>query len=506
MTGPGAPIDRILIVGGGTAGWMTAAALGKLIAPLGVEITLIESDQIGTVGVGEATLPHIRFFNQRLGIDEADFMTKTCATFKLGIEFRDWARKGDAYIHPFGDYGRDMKDVAFHHYWLKQRQRGRTGRIDDFSAPIMISELGRFGMPIGDERSVMSSFSYAYQFDAGLYAKYLRAFSEAHGVRRVEGKIVSVSQNPQNGFIQSVTTNDGRTIGADLFIDCSGFVGLLIEKTLKAGYDDWSSVLPCNRAVAAPCENAAPSLPYTRATARDAGWQWRIPLQHRVGNGYVYCSDYIDDDAAAATLMANLEGAPRADPKLLRFQTGKRRRQWLKNCVSVGLASGFLEPLESTSIHLIQTSITKLIELFPNQDFDNRDIDEFNRVMDLEYERIRDFLVLHYHATTRDDAPFWNYVRTMKIPESLEYKIALFRERGHVVQYKDGLFLHPSWIAVYLGQGVTPKHYDPRADLLPESELDAALPALRTLIRGVAEGLPDHADFIRRHCPAVAVS
>ncbi|MBB5518991.1 tryptophan halogenase family protein [Amphiplicatus metriothermophilus] len=495
-------IKRILIVGGGTAGWMTAAAMGKLLAPLKIDVTLLESDQIGTVGVGEATLPHIRFFNRRLGIDEADFMAQTAATFKLGIEFRDWARKGDAYIHPFGDYGRDIKGVPFHHYWLRLRQRGRAWRIGEFSAPVMISEFGRFAMPVEDERSVMSSFSYAYQFDAGLYAKYLRRFAEACGVRRIEGKITTVIQRGEDGFIEAVKTEDGRRVEADLFVDCSGFRGLLIEQTLKAGFEDWSAVLPCDRAVAVPCENAAPSLPYTRATARGAGWQWRIPLQHRVGNGYVYCSEHVSDDEAAQTLMASLEGRPRAEPNFLRFRAGKRRRQWVKNCVSIGLSSGFLEPLESTSIYLIQASVTKLLELFPDRDFRACDIDEFNRAMDLEYERIRDFLILHYHATERDDTPFWDYVRTMKIPDSLAYKMTLFRKRGVVVKYKDGLFLHPSWIAVYLGQRVMPDMYDPRAEFIAEDELEKTLSAMRNLIRKTAESLPDHSDFIRRYCPA----
>jgi tryptophan halogenase len=495
-------IKNILIVGGGTAGWMTAAALGKLLQRNNVGITLVESELIGTVGVGEATLPHIRFFNQRLGIDEADFMAKTCATFKLGIEFRDWGRIGDSYIHPFGEFGRDLKGVDFHHYWVKMRQQGRAERIDAYSAPIMISELGRFAFPVADPRSVLSTFSYAYQFDAGLYAKYLRHFAENLGVKRIEGKIVAVNQDGETGFISTIAMENGETLGADLFIDCSGFRGVLIEQTLKTGYDDWSSVLPCNRAAAVPCENAAPSLPYTRATARSAGWQWRIPLQHRVGNGYVYCSEYISDDEAASVLLANLEGAPRAEPKFLRFVTGKRRKQWAKNCVSVGLASGFLEPLESTSIYLIQASVTNLVELLPDMEFSDADIDEFNRVMDLEYERIRDFLVLHYHATERDDAPFWNYVRTMPIPDSLAYKMKLFRERGVVVKYKDGLFLHPSWIAVYIGQRVTPEHFDPRVALIGDDDIDKTLGEIKRLIRGVAEELPSHADFIARHCPA----
>ncbi|MEZ5946253.1 MAG: tryptophan halogenase family protein [Hyphomonas sp.] len=494
-------IKKIVIVGGGTAGWMTAAGLSHVFRANGIEIALVESDQIGTIGVGEATLPHLRFFNEHLGIDESEFMARTSATFKLGIEFRDWGRQGDAYIHPFGEYGREIRGIDFHHFWLKAHKASREGRIDSFSLPVVMGELAKFAMPSADPRSVMASYSYAYQLDAGLYAKFLREFAEARGVQRIEGKIVEVSVRPEGGVVDFVTLENDRKITGDLFIDCSGFRGLIIEQALKAGYEDWSQYLPCDRAVAVPCEMTAENVPYTRATAREAGWQWRIPLQHRVGNGYVFSSRFTDDERASDILMSSLEGAPLAEPKFIGFRAGKRRRQWVGNCVAIGLSSGFLEPLESTSIYLIQAGITALAELLPSRAMHEADIREFNRVMDLEYERVRDFLILHYHATERNDSPFWDYVRTMPIPESLAYKLELFRKTGVVVQYKDGLFLHPSWIAVYLGQRVVPDGYDPRVDALPDEQLYKALAEMKALIGQTVSGLPTHADFLRDYCP-----
>lgn len=495
-------VDRVTIVGGGTAGWMTAAALSRLVRPLGVKITLVESDAIGTVGVGEATLPHIRFFNERLGIDEADFMAATQATIKLGIEFRNWGRIGDSYIHPFGDFGREIGGVDFHHLWLRARQADMAGRIDEYSLPIVMAEAAKFGPPTTDPRSVMSSFSYAYQMDATLYARFLRQFAEAGGVKRMEGRIVDVHRDGVNGDITSVELENGTEIGGDLFIDCSGFRGLLIEGTLEAGYEDWSDILPCNRAVAVPCETVEDPIPYTRATAHGAGWQWRIPLQHRVGNGHVYCSAYISDDEAADVLLSNLDGRTTGDPRFLRFLTGKRKKQWERNVVSVGLSAGFLEPLESTSIYLIQAAITNLVELFPRWGVTGADIDEFNAVMDLEYERVRDFLVLHYHATERDDTDFWNYVRTMPIPESLQYKMEMFRTAGQVVKYKDGLFLDASWIAVYLGQRVVPGGYSALAEGLPQEKLGAFMGDVKHLIRQTVDHLPGHGEYLRAHRPA----
>ena len=488
----------VIIVGGGTAGWMAAAALA---AKIGRQCTIrvIESAEIGIVGVGEATVPHIRYFNAALGIDESDFMRKTNATFKLGIEFRNWAKPGDSYIHPFGEFGRRRNGVDFHHYWLKLLALGEepeTG-IFDCSLPVVAAKLGRFAPPAQGD-SVMSTFGYAYHFDATLYAPYLRARAEQRGVVRTEGKIVDVTLRGDDGFVESVTLESGERIAGDLFIDCSGFRGLLIEQALKTGYEDWTHWLPCDRAIAAPCETAETSTPYTRSTAQEAGWQWRIPLQHRVGNGYVYCSRYIDDEQAAAALTAGLEGRLLAEPRFLRFVTGKRKKAWSRNCVALGLAGGFLEPLESTSIYLIQAAISSLIELFPDRSFSPDDIDEFNRVMDLEYERVRDFLILHYHATERDDAPLWNYVRTMPVPASLEYKMNLFRDRGYVVKYKDGMFLDRSWQAVYLGQRVIPDRYDPLVDFLDGDEARRYVQATKDEVRRAAEGMPMHDAFLRR--------
>lgn len=490
---------NVVIVGGGTAGWMTAAGLASLLADTGLNITLVESEAIGTVGVGEATLPHLRFFNQTIGIDEYDFMAATRATVKLGIEFVDWARKGDRYIHPFGDYGIPNDGIGFHQFW--RRFADTLGPISNFSLPVIAAELGRFEPPSSDERSALSTFRFAYQFDATRYAPYLRRHAEARGVTRIEGRVVDLALN-EKGDIERLSLQDGREIEGDLFVDCSGFFGLLIEKALKTGYDQWTDWLPCDRAVAAPCEHAGPLLPYTRATAREAGWQWRIPLQHRTGNGYVYASQFISDQDAEDALVQSLEGPLLADPKILRFVTGKRRKLWNRNCVAIGLSGGFLEPLESTSIYLIQQGITYLIELFPNL----ADVDtlrsEYNRMMDLEFERIRDFLILHYHATERSDAPLWEMMQALDVPDSLKEKMALFRARGQVQTYDHGLFLEPSWLAVYLGQRVIPEHYDPRVNEHSERELLSQLTGMKQHIRQSADNMATHQAWIDAHCPA----
>ncbi len=496
------PIRKIVVVGGGTAGWMSAAALSSVLAPLPIAIELVESEAIGTVGVGEATIPHIRAFNARIGVDEAAFLRATNATIKLGIEFRDWARIGDRYIHPFGAFGHVMEGLPFHQHWLRahslaQQGRGEAAPIEDYSLPIVAGWAGKFAPPSSDPSSLGSTYGYAYHFDASLYAKFLRQHAEARGVVRTEGKIAGAEQRPDNGFIDAVVLEDGRRIEGDLFIDCSGFRGLLIEQTLKTGYDDWRRWLPCDSAVAAPCESTGPLLPLTRASADAAGWRWRIPLQHRVGNGYVFCSDYIDQDEAARVLVEKLDGKLLADPRPLSFVAGKRRRQWDKNVVAVGLASGFLEPLESTSIHLIQQAITTLLEIFPDRDCAQEDQDEFNRVMALEYERIRDFLVLHYFANQRDDTPFWRDRRAAGIPDSLAEKMALFRERGTVVDYRDGLFKEPSWLAVYFGQRILPDGFDPVVEAIDPTESAQRLSTLRQAIARAVEAMPTHEAWLR---------
>jgi tryptophan 7-halogenase len=490
-------IKSICILGGGTAGWMTAAALSHKFKSLPVSIRLVESDEIGIVGVGEATLPHIRSFNQTLNISEAELMKATEATFKLGIEFVDWGRVGDRYIHPFGDFGPVVNGIPFYHFWLRARSLGLSTRLADYSFPILLAEMGRFRHPDKDPSRIESTFGYAYQFDASRYARFLRGYSEANGVVRTEGKVVDVSQNAQSGFVESVTLDRGDKISADLFVDCTGFRGLLIEQTLKTGYDDWSQWLPCNRAVAIPCETRGPLTPFTRATARQAGWQWRIPLQHRVGNGHVYCSDFISDDDATEVLLSNLEGAPLATPNKLRFVTGKRRRLWNKNVVSIGLSAGFLEPLESTSIHLIQEGITELIQLFPDRQFEPSDADEYNRRMNLNFERVRDFLLLHYVATQREDSEMWRHFRHLKLPDSLQEKITAWLTRGFIVKYEFGVFLPPSWIAVLLGQNLVPRGHDRRVEAAPAEVLMRNAAAIQSDTIRAARNSPDHLAFIQ---------
>lgn len=481
---------RIVVVGGGTAGWMTAAALAALM-PAACQVHLVESAEIGIVGVGEATLPHLRAFITRLGIDEIEFMAATNATFKLGIDFRDFGRIGDSYIHPFGTFGRALDGVGFHHYWRRLLAEGRAHPIGDYSAGVAAARAARFRRPDPDAADdPTQSYGYAYQFDATRFAPFMRRFAEARGAQRTEGRVVDVERDAQSGVVRAVLLADGTRIAGDLFVDCSGFRALLIG---EEAWEDWSHWLPCDRAVAMPCTSPeGPIEPYTRATAMAAGWRWRIPLSHRVGNGYVYSSAHISDDAAAEALLGAIEGDPLADPRVLRFRAGRRRRSWVGNVVAIGLASGFLEPLESTSIHLAQMAITQLIEHFPDRVIADVDRDSFNRDVDLEYDRIRDFLILHYHATTRDDSPFWNHVRTMQVPESLADKIALFRRCGHVEQYTQGLFLEPSWIAVYLGQGIVPAGWDQRADLPGVDGLARAVAALRDGIGRAVAAMPDH--------------
>ena len=491
---------RVVIVGGGTAGWMTAAALAKLL-PGQCSVHLIESEAIGIVGVGEATLPHIRAFNDKLGIDEADFMAATRATFKLGIEFSNWGAIGESYIHPFGTFGDGKGEIPFHHYWLRLKQAGiEVPPLEQFSVGCMTARMNRFAPPSRNAEELSSTFGYAYQFDANLFGPYLRTIAEAAGVKRTEGKIVAVQRHGESGDIVSVELESGLRIEGDLFVDCSGFRSLLLGEALDEPFQDWSHWLPADRAMAMPCQTETPVTPYTSAIAMPAGWRWRIPLQHRTGNGYVYSSAFLSDDDAAQALQASVEGAPLANPRPLRFRAGRRERSWVNNCIGVGLASGFLEPLESTSIYLIQAAITLLLELFPEREISDIDRNEFNRMIDLEYDRIRDFLILHYHATSRDDSEFWNYMRTMAIPDSLAEKMELFRRRGRVVKYREGVFLDASWVAVYLGQGVTPLGHDMRADAAPVDQLLQAMARLRGEVAATAGAMPNHRDYIAQHC------
>jgi len=493
-------IRRVVIVGGGTAGWMSAAALARIMGEVpDLAIELVESDAIGTVGVGEATIPQIVLFNNLLGIDEAEFVRATNATYKLGIEFVDWTRLGHSYIHPFGHYGIDMKGVEFHHHWLKGRALGDRTPLDAYSLAVVAGQQGRFIHPRPDQpNSPLSKLAYAFQFDAGLYARYLRRLAEAGGVVRTEGRIVEVAQNAESGFVEAVVLESGRRVEGDLFIDCSGFAGLLIEQALGAGFEDWSRWLPCDRALAVPCESSADMRPLTRSTARPGGWQWRIPLQHRTGNGYVYSSAHVSDDEAAATLLANLDGAPLAEPKMLRFTAGHRKHAWVKNVVALGLAGGFLEPLESTSIHLVQSGIARLMTLFPTRGFDQPEIARFNAQAAREYVDIRDFLVLHYRATERNDTPFWDYCRTLDPPEGLAEKLAMFRRNGRIFREHNELFTETSWLSVMVGQGVEPAGYHPAADILPDEETLRRLAHVRAVIADTAERLPTQAEFLRQ--------
>ena len=497
MTGPGENcVQSVAIVGGGTAGWMTAAALAKKFGKLVPAITVIESAEIGTVGVGEATLPNIRAFNQMLEISEAELMASTSSTIKLGIEFCDWGQIGDSYIHPFGRFGGSIGAADFHHYWLRQHQAGKAKPLGDYSLPIKAAKAGRFNLPQHNPASPLSAYSYAFQFDASLYGAFLADYAKARGVKRVEGKVVRAKSDGETGFIQSVTLESGEEISADLWIDCSGFRGLLIEQEMATGYDDWSNYLWSNRAWAVPCEAAELPVPYTRATARNSGWQWRIPLQHRVGNGLVYCDRYIDDQEAVDLLLANLEGKPIADPKQLSFKTGKRRKLWNRNCVAIGLSGGFLEPLESTSIDLIQSGIENLIALFPNATCDARDIDEYNRVMDLEYERVRDFLMLHYVANQREDALMWRDYREMEWPGSLRAKIESFQNRALLPDYVHGLFQPPSWLSVLIGQNILPRAFDPRAQAIPQGDLDCIFADIEMEISEATARMTSHSEFL----------
>lgn len=495
-------IRKVVIVGGGTAGWMTAAALSKVLGPRYCEIVLIESEDIGTVGVGEATIPQIRLFNELLGLDENEFIRATQGTFKLGIEFIDWGKPGDRYIHPFGKYGIDMEGVSFHAFFLKGRGLGETRDLADFSLEASAARQGRFMRSIKAGNSPLSNIGYAFHFDAGLYAAHLRKYAEARGVKRWEVRVVDVTLRGGDGFVESVTLAGGAVVDSDLFIDCSGFRGLLIEQALRTGYDDWSNWLPCDRALAVPCERVAPPTPFTRSTARSAGWQWRIPLQHRTGNGYVYSSAHVSDDEAARTLMANLDGKPLADPRPLRFVTGRRKRFWNRNVVALGLASGFMEPLESTSIHLVQSAIARLLSMFPDRSFDPVEIDRYNRVVGEEYARIRDFLVLHYNATTRGDSTFWNYVRTMDVPDGLKEKYDIYRGRGRIFREHDELFTDTSWFAVMVGQNQWPAAYDPVADVLDDAETRRRLASVAGVIETCVGQMPPHEAFIAAHCPA----
>lgn len=492
-------LRRIVIVGGGTAGWMAASALARALATpagLATPITLIESEAIGTVGVGEATIPPIRAFNATVGLDEADFVRATGATAKLGIRFDGWSGEGSRYFHGFGDYGPEVRGQSWRQYLYRLRASGRVDALDPWSVATALAQRDRFAPPEPDGRSVLGRYSYAYQFDAGLFARRLRTLAEGLGVERREGRIVDAERDAERrGHVAAVRLDDGSEVSGDLYLDCSGFRGLLIEGALKAGYEDWTRWLPCDRAVALPCPLTRAPEPFTTATADVAGWRWRIPLQHRVGNGHVYSNAFTDDDAALDALTAGMEAAPLAEPNRLRFTTGRRREAWKGNVVALGLAAGFLEPLESTSINLIQTGIGRLLELFPDRDFAPALIADYNRRTAREYEAVRDFIIAHYHLAGRDE-PMWRACRETPPPDTLVEKLALFRACGEITLGEDESFRHDSWAAVLTGLGVWPTRANPLVDLPPLEELAAEAGRRRDLIARAADSVAPHADFL----------
>ncbi len=495
-------IKNIIIVGGGTAGWMSAALMAKRFAQTH-KITVIESEQIGTVGVGEATIPGIRDLNAILGFDENEFMRETQATIKLGIEFNNWNYQDSSYMHGFGNLGYNLAGVSFHHYWLRYLANGGKNDIWAYAPSVRAAYSHKFERIETFHKSPIEGPTQAFHFDAGLYAKYLRKFAESLGVVRQEGIIASVQKHGETGFLIGVKLQTGEVFEGDFFVDCSGFRSLLLGQELGVAYQDWSKWLPCDRAIAIPCARGNERLlPYTKATAHSAGWQWRIPLQHRTGNGHVYSSSFMDDDEGLDILLANLDNRPTAEPNKIRFTTGRREKFWHKNCVAIGLSGGFLEPLESTSIHLIQNHIGKLLQFFPQKDISQSLQDEYNRQAAQEFELIRDFLIVHYYVTERDDSQFWKYCRNMEIPDTLRAKLDLFVEAGRFYTSYEDLFRPASWLQVMLGQGLMPKQYHPMADQISENQLKEALANIEKIInRGVAM-MSSHEEFIEKNCQA----
>ena len=489
------PIKRVVVAGGGTAGWMAAALLVKTLGKV-VEVTLVESDEIGTVGVGEATIPPLVTYLRLLDIREQDFMAATGGTFKLGISFENWRNVGENYIHSFGTTGTDHWAAGFQHFWLRDRARGSQTGYGEYCLELKAAQANRFShLP-------KQGLNYAFHIDATLFAGFLRSFSEKLGARRVEGKIVEVGTDPASGGVERLTLDSGQVVEGDLFIDCTGFRGLLIEQTLHTGYEDWSHWLPCDSAVALQTESTIEAIPYTRSIAHQAGWQWRIPLQHRVGNGLVYCGRYMSDDEARVLLLKNIVGGHINKPRVLKFRTGRRLRNWNRNVVAMGLASGFVEPLESTSIHLIQRGMIRLLQMFPHDGIRQSEIDEYNRQCLKEIEHIRDFIVLHYKVTNRQDTPFWRHCSAMPVPDSLAHRIALFRETGRVFHTDGELFHENSWIQVMLGQGILPEQYHPAADVLTDEELTRFLANIRKRVEQTVATLPNHEAYVRQYCGA----
>ncbi len=493
-------VEHLVIVGGGTAGWMAANAIGKVFENSPMQVTVVESSDIGTVGVGEATIPEILNFNQMIGVDEQAFLKFTHGTFKQGIEFVDWHQKGESYLHPFGRYGNPIDTIPFYHHWQKMHNLAQAKPLSEYCLAVHTCIENKFARPVNVPNSPWSEISYAYHFDASLYGQFLRQHSKQFGVKHIDGKVMDVIKNTDNGYIKSLTLESGQSIEADFFIDCSGFKGLLIEQALHTGYDDWSHYLPCNSAITVASPRLDPLPPYTRATALEAGWQWQIPLQHRTGNGYVYSDKFIDDEQAQAALLQNITGEPISEPKLLRFTTGMRRKLWSKNCLALGLSGGFLEPLESTSIHLVHEGIANFLDLFPSKKPAAELIDKFNRMQVSHYSNIRDFLILHYWGTQRRDSEFWNYCRTMDIPDRLREKVDLYRSSGRILREEGELFGEVSWISVLQGQGLGATAYNPIADAIPVDALSKKMEEVYQVIKNASQPMPQHSDFVERYC------
>lgn len=487
---------KVVIAGGGTAGWIAAAALSNQMGEL-LDITLVESQEIGTIGVGEATIPPMRTFHRLLGINEQEFMRATNATFKLGIQFENWKQIGEKYFHSFGITGKQTIITDFIHFWLRGRALGIADEFGDYCLEYKAALMDRFS--INDQAKI----NYAFHLDAGRYASFLRARAEARGVNRVEGKIAEVQQNPESGFITSLKMDSGQEIPGDLFLDCTGMRGLLIEQTLQTGFEEWGHWLPCDSAIAIQTESTAPAVPYTKSIAHHAGWRWKIPLQHRVGNGLVFSGQHLSKDEAINMLLSSVDGKVLTEPNVIKFKTGRRKKSWNKNCIAMGLASGFLEPLESTSIHMIMTAVTRLLQLFPHGEIKQSTVDEYNAQAESEVIRIRDFIILHYKATERDDSPFWRYCKDMEVPADLKHRMTLFKDFGKSNQVEGELFRLDSWTQVMLGQGIIPSSYHPIVELMPEGELKRFLNTIAADVNKNIAMMSIHQDFIKKYCTSM---
>jgi tryptophan halogenase len=492
--------QNIVILGGGAAGWIAAALLARRTDRQRVRITLVESEEIGIIGVGEATVPILAQCNAMLGIDEFDFIRSTQGTFKLGIEFCNWGVAGNRHFHAFSDYGHPVEGVSAHHYWLRLRQSGDDRPIDDYSFAYAVAKNNNFA-PSDPQNS---RYHHAYHFDAALYARYLRDVATGMGVQRIEGKMTHFDLDGESGNIATIHLANGVAVSGDLFLDCTGFASELLGKALETPFVDWSRWLLCDSAIAVPSKRSGAIPPFTRSTAHVGGWRWTIPLQHRAGNGMVYSSDFWSDDAARDALLGSIEGERLAEPRLFRFTSGHRRQFWNRNCVGIGFASSFLEPLESTGLQLIIVGVLKLLQYFPERMIDPVLRDQYNRLSTREIERIRDFIIAHYHLSRRPE-PLWAACREMEIPDSLRHKLDVWNASGQIALEDAESYMEPSWVAILLGNGAVPVHYSVLADLHPLEQIGTGMKLRREEIVHSAQAVTSHRDFIERHCRAEPV-